>query len=182
MSPSRQTGTSEGQGLRALMLLRHSCTCMAQVQEASVRFADHLSSRSGQSVSLWTAVSQAPTSASGDKGLTASSSLQVKTRSPSAARHHQLVATGRSASAPLPAARLSPPVPSIPGQGLFQEALLERLPLPADRGTAVCRASAPSPPGVSVLGAVYRAGAAETSRAVRWLQTWWESLYVFTAS
>ena len=118
------------------MLLRHSCTCMAQVQEASVRFADHLSSRSGQSVSLWTAVSQAPTSASGDKGLTASSSLQVKTRSPSAARHHQLVATGRSASAPLPAARLSPPVPSIPGQGLFQEALLERLPLPADRGAA----------------------------------------------
>ena len=63
-----------------LTLLRHSCACSSQVQEASVRFADQLSSRPGQSAPLWTVLSQAPASASGDKGLTASSSLQVKRR------------------------------------------------------------------------------------------------------
>ena len=40
----------------------------------------------------------------------------------------------------------------------------------------------PLTPRVSVLGAVHRAGAAETSRAVRWFQTWWESLCIFAAS
>lgn len=123
----------KGGGWVLLTLLRHSCACLLQVQEASVKFAVQLSSRPGESAPLWTVLSQAPASASGNKGLTASSSLQVKA-SPSAARCHHLVTTGfRWVSlGPSPHRTpllLAPPSFQVrPGQGLFQEALLERLP------------------------------------------------------
>lgn len=147
-----------------LMLLRHSCACLSQVQEASVRFADQLSSRPGQSPPLWTVLSQAPASASGDKGLTASS-LQVKA-SPSVARRRHLVTTGFKVGQPRP---LSPPHASPSGASTLPDPPRAgplpgsppgtAPPLPADRGAL---RSAPLPPRVSVLGPVHRAGVAET--------------------